>query len=211
LATSSEAKTRARTRAEWRRWLARNHDKARVVVLVYAKKSSGKPSVTYEESVEEALCFGWIDGIRRTLDENHYTGRFTPRKPKSLWSKLNLQRFARLQKAGLVHATGLAVWRRGRQTGQHARAYAVREPVPMPPELRAELARNARGREAFEAIPPGQKNTWRRWIAWGEAEATRRRRASQALRLILAGWIAGQTDAQAARRGIPSKAEILGR
>ena len=106
-----EPKTRAKNRTEWRRWLAKNHASARVVVLVYAKKSSGKPSVNYEESVEEALCFGWIDGVRLPVDEQHYTLRFTPRKPKSLWSKLNLVRFAKLRKAGKIHASGLA--RRG--------------------------------------------------------------------------------------------------
>jgi uncharacterized protein YdeI (YjbR/CyaY-like superfamily) len=80
----------------------------------------------------------------------------------------------------------------------------------MPPELRAELARNTRARKAYEAITPGQKNSWCRWIVWAKARETRVRRASETLRLILAGRIAGETDAQAAKRGIPSKAKILG-
>ncbi len=206
-----EPQTRARNRVEWRRWLAKNHATARVVVLVYAKKASGKPSVTYEESVEEALCFGWIDGVRQALDENHFTLRFTPRKPKSLWSKLNLERFARLKKAGQVRPAGLAEWKRGKQGGQHALAYSIRDRIPMPPELSAELARSARGKKAFEALPQGQRNAWRRWITWAKGAETRKRRANDALRLILAGRIAGETDAQAARRGIPSKARILGR
>jgi uncharacterized protein YdeI (YjbR/CyaY-like superfamily) len=211
MASSREPKTRAKNRAEWRRWLAKNHASSRVVLLVYAKKSSGKPSVTYEESVEEALCFGWIDGVRRTLDEHHYTLRFTPRKPKSLWSKLNLGRFARLRKAGKVQRAGLATWQKAKRSGMHAKAYAVRDRVGIPSELRSELARSSRGQKEFEALPSGQRNSWCRWISWAKGEATRKRRAHQALRLIHAGWIAGETDAQAARRGIPSKARILGR
>ena len=211
MAASREPKTRAKNRAEWRRWLAKNHATSSVVLLVYAKKSSGKPSVTYEESVEEALCFGWIDGVRQTLDEHHYTLRFTPRKPKSLWSKLNLDRFARLRKAGKVRPAGILAWQRGKSSGQHQAAYAISDPVPMPPELRAELARSARGKRALEAIPQGQQKAWRRWVTWGKTPETRKRRANDAIRLILAGRVAGETDAQAARRGIPSKARILGR
>jgi uncharacterized protein YdeI (YjbR/CyaY-like superfamily) len=211
MTTKREPKTRAKDRAEWRRWLAKNHATSSVVVLVYAKKSSGKPSVTYEESVEEALCFGWIDGVRMPVDENHYTLRFTPRKPKSLWSKLNLERFARLRKAGKVKAAGFLAWKRGQRDPQLHHGYAVQDRVTMPRELRAELARNARGKKAFELISEGQQKAWKRWITWGKAAETRKRRADEALRLILAGRIAGETDAQAARRGAPSKARILGR
>jgi uncharacterized protein YdeI (YjbR/CyaY-like superfamily) len=180
------------------------------VILVYAKKHTGLSSLDWDEAVEEALCFGWIDGVRLPIDEQHYTLRFTPRKPKSLWSRLNVERFARLRKAGKVHPAGLAAWKRGQSDGQVHQAYAVRDRVPMPPELRAELARNTRARKAYEAITPGQKNSWCRWIVWAKARETRVRRASETLRLILAGRIAGETDAQAAKRGIPSKAKILG-
>jgi uncharacterized protein YdeI (YjbR/CyaY-like superfamily) len=204
--------TRATSRAEWRRWLAKNHAAKASVILLYARKDSGEPSVTYEESVEEALCFGWIDGVRRSLDAGHYTIRFTPRKPTSMWSKLNLERIARLTKAGKMHAAGRAAFERGKSSGRHDTAYAIRDEVRMPAELRAELARNPRGRAAFEALPSGQKKAWMRSISWGPAgAATRVRRANDALVLILAGRKAGETDAQAARRGIPSKARILGR
>jgi uncharacterized protein YdeI (YjbR/CyaY-like superfamily) len=166
--------------------------------------------VTYEESVEEALCFGWIDGVRRTLDADHYTVRFTPRKPTSIWSKLNLERFARLQKAGQVQASGRAAFERGKSAGRHTHAYAIQDEVPMPAELQRELGRNRRGRAAFEALSPGQKKAWMRSISWATTrEETRVQRAEDALVLILAGRKAGETDAQAARRGVPSKARIL--
>ena len=203
--------TRAKNRAEWRRWLAQHHATKSAVVLVYAKKDSGERSVTYEESVEEALCFGWIDGVRRKLDADHYSVRFTPRKPTSIWSKLNLERIARLTKAGKVHAAGRAAFERGKSAGRHTHAYAIRDEVPLPAELRSALARNRRGRAAFEALSPGQKKGWMRWISWATREATRVQRANDALRLVLAGRKSGETDAQAARRGVLSKAEILGR
>ena len=206
-----ETTTRAKNRAEWRRWLAKNHASKRSVILVYARKDSGERSVTYDESVEEALCFGWIDGVRRTLDATHYTVRFTPRKPASIWSKINLERVARLTKAGKMRAAGRAAFERGKTAGKHARAYSIRDAVPMPAELRAALARDQRGREAFETLPPGQKKGWARWIAWATRDATRVQRAKDALRLVRAGRKSGETDAQAARRGVPSKARILGR
>ena len=203
--------TRAKNRAEWRRWLERHHAAESVVILVYARKDSGEPSVTYEESVEEALCFGWIDGVRGKLDAAHFTARFTPRKPTSMWSKINLERIARLTKAGKMRAAGRAAFEHGKKAGKHARAYAIRDDVALPVELRKELARNRRGRVAFEALSPGQKKGWMRWIAWAVSEATRAQRAKDTLRLVLAGRKSGETDAQAARRGVSSKAEILGR
>jgi uncharacterized protein YdeI (YjbR/CyaY-like superfamily) len=203
--------TRAKTRAEWRRWLAKHHAQKSEVILVYARKESGERSVTYEESVEEALCFGWIDGVRRTLDADHYTVRFTPRKPTSMWSKINLERVARLTKAGKMNAAGRAAFERGKSAGRHDKAYSIRDDVRMPAELRAELAQNRRGRATFEALPPGQKKAWMRWISWAAGAATRVQRANDALVLVVAGRKPGETDAQAARRGLPSKGRILGR
>jgi uncharacterized protein YdeI (YjbR/CyaY-like superfamily) len=117
-----------------------------------------------------------------------------------------------LTKAGKMHAAGRAAFERGKSAGRHDTAYAIRDEVRMPAELRTELARNRRGSAAFEALPPGQKKAWMRTISWATASAaTRTQRAKDALVLILAGRKAGETDAQAARRGIASKARILGR
>jgi uncharacterized protein YdeI (YjbR/CyaY-like superfamily) len=206
-----EPSFRPKSRAEWRRWLEKNHEKATAVLLVCAKKSTGLPTVTYAESVEEALCFGWIDGVRHGVDERFFAQRFTPRKPTSIWSKLNLDRVAQLKKAGLMHAAGLAAFAHGKRTGKHDTAYAVSDQLKVPAELTAALARNTRGRAAFEQLTPGQKNGWVRSITWTKSEKTRASRSIEALVLILAGRRAGETDAQAARRGVKSKAEILGR
>ncbi len=99
----------AKDRATWREWLSKNHDKESEVWFVFYKKSSGKPSVPYAEAVEEALCFGWIDGVVRKNDEDSTIQRFTPRRPKSNWSELNKERVRRLIKAKLMTPAGMRV------------------------------------------------------------------------------------------------------
>lgn len=97
------------SRHEWREWLAQHHHDYKEIWLIYFKKSSGKKGITYEESVEEALCFGWIDGAIKGIDQETYAGRFTPRRPKSPWSDSNRERVARLLREGQVTEAGLAV------------------------------------------------------------------------------------------------------
>src|ERR687885_277897 len=88
--------------SEWRRWLERHHDKARELWVGFYKKGSGKPSITWPESVDEALCFGWIDGVRKSVDGESYTIRFTPRQSRSIWSSVNTERVSELSKRGLM-------------------------------------------------------------------------------------------------------------
>jgi uncharacterized protein YdeI (YjbR/CyaY-like superfamily) len=104
-----------RTAADFRKWLEKNHDKADELLVGFYKKGSGKRSITWPESVDEALCFGWIDGIRRTIDDEKYSIRFTPRRPRSIWSNVNTKRVAELTKQGRMHQAGL-------------RAFAARDP-----------------------------------------------------------------------------------
>lgn len=181
------------------------------MLLVYAKKGSSEPSIDWETSVDEALCFGWVDGVRNKLDATHFTVRFTPRKPGSLWSKKNIARVASLSEQGLMQPAGLRAFEVGRERGAHEQAYAIRDHVEMPAELEAVLAKSAGGRRLFEALTPGQRKAWTRWVAWVKSASTRSQRAKDALLLIAAGRKAGETDNQAARRGVARKAEILGR
>ncbi len=97
------------TRQEWRDWLAQHHRDRKEIWLIYYKKTSGKTGISYEESVEEALCFGWIDGINKGINEETYAGRFTPRRSKSPWSASNRARVARLLREGRMTEAGLAV------------------------------------------------------------------------------------------------------
>jgi uncharacterized protein YdeI (YjbR/CyaY-like superfamily) len=108
------------SRQEWRNWLSQHHADHKEIWLIYYKKSSGKTGISYEESVEEALCFGWIDGAIKGIDEETYAGRFTPRRAKSPWSASNRTRVARLLQEGRMTETGMAVLPedlRGRETG----------------------------------------------------------------------------------------------
>ena len=99
----------ARNRDEWRRWLAKHHADKKEIWLVYYKKTSGKTGVSYDESVEEALAYGWIDGQIKTIDQESYAGRFTPRKPTSNWSESNIARVKKLLAEGRMAEPGLAV------------------------------------------------------------------------------------------------------
>ncbi len=98
-------------RKEWRKWLAKNHSSCEEVWLRYYKKPSGKPRIPYNDAVEEALCFGWIDGKIKRINEDYYIQRFTPRRPGSRWSKYNIDRIEKLKKAGLMKSAGLKAYK----------------------------------------------------------------------------------------------------
>lgn len=104
-----------RTAAEFRRWLEENHDRARELWVGYYKKGVPRTSISYPESVDEALCFGWIDGIGRRIDDEVHANRFTPRRPRSNWSATNVARFEELRRMGRVHPAGLRAFEAGRQ------------------------------------------------------------------------------------------------
>src|SRR6201994_5024445 len=95
-----------KTPAEWRAWLEEHHGQQKELLVGFYKKASGKPSITWPESVDAALCFGWIDGVRRRIDDVSYCIRFTPRKPQSIWSLVNIKRVAELTRDGLMHPAG---------------------------------------------------------------------------------------------------------
>jgi uncharacterized protein YdeI (YjbR/CyaY-like superfamily) len=127
--------THPTTRAEWRDWLAQSYTRTEGVWLISFKKSSGKPRVTYEEAVEEALCFGWIDSTQHTLDDERAMLWFAPRKPRTGWSKLNKQRIERLTASGLMAPAGLAKVEIARQDGSWNALDAV-DALEIPPDLR---------------------------------------------------------------------------
>ena len=101
-----------KNRKQWRKWLSNNHNKKKEIWLVYYRKSTQKPRIEYNDAVEEALCFGWIDGIEKSLDEERFAQRFTPRRPKSNWSESNIQRMKKLIKSGEMTEAGMAVYKK---------------------------------------------------------------------------------------------------
>src|SRR5512137_1551977 len=106
-----------KNRDAWRVWLEKNHTREKELWLVLYKKNSGKPTVSYDEAVEEALCFGWIDGVIQGIDEEKYATRFSPRRPKSIWSEANKKRVAKMIEQGRITDTGLAKIEEGKRSG----------------------------------------------------------------------------------------------
>jgi uncharacterized protein YdeI (YjbR/CyaY-like superfamily) len=177
----------ARDRAEWRRWLARNHAKASEVWLVFHKVRVGGPALSYDESVEEALCFGWIDSLIRRIDESRYARKFTPRKPGSRWSPSNRARAEKMIEAGLMTPRGLALVEEARAGGEWAKAGAPRPVQGMPAELAEALHANREAKAGFEALPPALKRQYAAWVGSAKRAATRERRATELTAVLARG------------------------
>lgn len=169
-------------RADWRAWLEQHHTRTKGVWLISFKKGTGKPRVAYEEAVEEALCFGWIDSIQRTLDDERAMLWFAPRKPRTGWSKLNKQRIERLTAAGLMAPAGLAKIEDAKQDGSWQALDAV-EALDIPPDLAAALGSYPSAQTYFDAFPRSVKRNILEWIASARTPATRAKRVAETARL----------------------------
>lgn len=133
-------------------WLRKHHDRAEEVWIKIFKKASGKPSVNASEAIDVALCWGWIDGQKKPFDDEAYLQRFTPRRGKSRWSQINVERVARLSKARRMTEHGQAHVEAAKADGRWAAAYASPKSTEAPPELVAALAKNPRARRTYEAL-----------------------------------------------------------
>ena len=165
-----------KTPADWRKWLERNHDKVEELWVGFYKKDSGKPSLTWPESVDGALCFGWIDGVRKRIDEISYKIRFTPRRPKSIWSAINLKRVEELTKLGLMHESGLKIFqaRDPKKSGQYS--FEQEKPQQLDEAYEKKLRANKRAWKFFQAQPPWYQRTSSFWVMSAKQEETRLRR-----------------------------------
>ena len=172
----------ARDRAAWRAWLRHHHATSSGVWLVYYKKGSGVPSVTYAEAVEEALCFGWIDSKIHAVDSLRYRQIFTPRKPGSTWSNLNKRRIAALIRGKRMTAAGMAKITAARKDGSWKSLDEV-EDLRMPAELTRALAANTRARRYFEEFSDSARKLIIRWITQAKRPETRLRRVHETVRL----------------------------
>ena len=137
---------------DWAVWLAKNHASSSGVWLKLAKKSSGVKSVSYDEALEEALCYGWIDGQKRTHDEASWLQKFTPRGPKSIWSKINTEKAQRLIESGKMKPAGLKAVESARKDGRWDAAYASQSKAAVPDDLQAELDRNTKAKAFFATL-----------------------------------------------------------
>jgi uncharacterized protein YdeI (YjbR/CyaY-like superfamily) len=172
--------------AEWRAWLEANHDTATELVVGFYKVGSGKPSVTYPQAVDQALCFGWIDGVRRSIDGESYSNRFTPRKKDSTWSAVNIKRIGELTEQGKMHAAGLRVFTERDQTKQN-RYSNEQEKIELPAEYEAQFRANAAAWEHFQSRPPSYRRTAIWWVISAKQEATRLKRLATLIEDSAAG------------------------
>ncbi|MBD2614602.1 YdeI/OmpD-associated family protein [Nostoc punctiforme FACHB-252] len=166
------------SREEWRKWLETNHLTSSGVWLIYYKVKSGKPSVRYSEAVKEALCFGWIDSKVKSLDEERYMQIFTPRKPKSVWSKLNKQYIEELIEQGLIAKAGLDKIAMAKQNGSWNSLDAI-EALIIPSDLNQALEANKTAKDYFEALSNSSKKNILFWIESAKRPQTRLKRIEQ--------------------------------
>lgn len=170
------------SRAEWREWLAENHALQAGVWLVYFKKASKRQSISYDEAVEEAICFGWVDSKPRKLDDMQAMLYFSPRKKGSGWSKANKDRVAKLTKAGLMMPAGLAKVEAAKKDGSWSKLDAV-EALVIPEDLKLAMQAFPKAAGNFEAFPRSVKRSILEWITNAKKAETRTKRIEETARL----------------------------
>jgi uncharacterized protein YdeI (YjbR/CyaY-like superfamily) len=164
------------TPAEFRAWLVENHATATEIGVVLHRKASGMPSMTWSEAVDQALCFGWIDSIARRLDQTSRVQRFTPRRPKSNWSAVNIAKVAELKAEGLMTPAGLAAFARREEARSGVYSYENRHLAALDPEREARFRADSGAWEFFSRQPPSYRQTSIYWVMNAKREETRSKR-----------------------------------
>ena len=167
-----------KTPADFRRWLEHHHASAAELWVGFYKKDSGKPSITWPESVDEALSYGWIDGVRKGVDETSYKIRFTPRRASSIWSSVNIKRVAELAKEGRMKPAGGKAFAARRESKSGIYAYEQRQPE-FPEEYAARLRKNKAAAKFFESQTPYYRKMAMWWIVSAKQEETRLKRLAK--------------------------------
>ena len=164
------------TPADWRSWLEEHHADTEELWVGFYKRNSGRPSITWPESVDGALCFGWIDGVRKSIDEKSYKIRFTPRKARSTWSAINVKRVSELSEQGLVHAVGLAAFQKRDDKRSGIYSYEQRKVATLPPEFQKRFRKDQKAWKFFQSRPPWYRRTSTWWVISAKREETKLRR-----------------------------------
>jgi len=173
------------TRGQWRAWLAENHDReANGVWLVFRRKKTGRPSLEYEESVEEALCFGWIDSIIKKIDDHTYCRKFTPREDDSVWSNTNKKRVEKIIREGRMTEFGLVKVEAAKRSGHWEAGSRPRLSLAVPRELSEALEQNRKAKEFFEKLAPTYQRHFIGWIVTAKRPETRAKRLRESLALL---------------------------
>ena len=164
------------TAPAFRRWLEKNHEKENELWVGYYRKDSGRKSITHSEAIDEALCFGWIDGIRKKVDEESYANRFTPRRPGSNWSAVNMARMDALIAEGRMTDAGLRAWEARKEERTGVYSFEQKSRPELGPELEKLFRKNRAAWTFFEKLPPSYRRAVTWWVISAKQEATRHRR-----------------------------------
>ena len=174
------------TPRDFRKWLEKRHDTEQELLVGFYKKGSGKPSITWPESVKEALCFGWIDGIRRNVDEESYSIRFTPRKRTSIWSAINIKYANELIEQGLMRPSGLAAFAARRENKSGIYSYEQRS-ASIPEPYLSKFKKHKAAFQFFESQPVGYRKQMSWWVVSAKQEETRLKRLEKLITESAAG------------------------
>ena len=167
-----------KSQSDFRKWLEEHHATSKELLVGFYKKSSGRRSITWPESVDEALCFGWIDGIRRSLDDISYTIRFTPRRPSSIWSVINIKRAEELIDQGLMQPAGLKAFQAKKENRSGIYSYEQRsDRLPEPYEQ--QIQKNRAAWKFFQSQPPWYRKVSSWWVVSAKKEETRLKRLAK--------------------------------
>jgi uncharacterized protein YdeI (YjbR/CyaY-like superfamily) len=175
-----------KTPSTFRKWLEAHHATSKELWVGFYKKSSGKPSITWPESVDEALCFGWIDGIRKSVDAESYMIRFTPRKPSSVWSAVNIRNVEKLVKENQMRPAGLKAFEARKENRSGIYSYEQRSAELVEPYL-GKLKRHKAAWEFFQAQPAGYRKQMNWWVVSAKQEETRLKRLARLIEESVAG------------------------
>lgn len=174
------------TPAKFRAWLRAYHASETALLVNIRKAGSSRRGITYSEALDEALCYGWIDGVRRRIDDESFSIRFSPRKPKSIWSRINVAHVKRLMAAGRMQKAGLAAWeaREEKRTGVYSFEQSSHE---MPPAYLRAFRANTKAWQWFQAQAPWYRRTLTHWVTSAKKEETRKRRLDELIAKSAAG------------------------
>ena len=164
---------------EWRNWLLQNHDKEREAWLIFYKKNSGKTGMSYNAALEEALCFGWIDGKLKSVDDDKYVIRYSPRKSRSVWSRINREKAEQLIAQGKMTDAGLAKVAEAKRNGSWEAAYTNRIKDVLPADLEAALSANRTALANFQGFANSYRNMYIGWVTGARTEETRKKRIAE--------------------------------
>jgi uncharacterized protein YdeI (YjbR/CyaY-like superfamily) len=171
-----------RTLTEWRGWLEENHAHEQELWVGFYKRDSGLPSISWPESVDGALCFGWIDGVRKSIDAVSYRIRFTPRKPQSIWSAINIKRATELSTLGLMQSAGLAAFEKRKADRSAIYAYEQRKAAKLPAEYEKKFRDCEKAWKFFQSQPPWYRRTCTYWVISAKKEETKLKRLNTLIR-----------------------------